>query len=145
SETAARLPSASVSVESIFGTTFIGYSPGSRELRASVPRTTKLVARLSGRSILTASRPSCGNARSFPRPARAPRDLPGLLVGGGNALAGGTVCGLADRTGDRYAVDDLLLGADLALPSVVGGGQRLARDEAGSGPGDVDLGGLVGL
>src|ERR1700761_2394006 len=84
------------------------------------------------------------------RGCRGPRagclsGLPALLVGGGDALAGGALRGLADRAGDRHAVGDLLLGADFAGPFIVGGGDRLAGAEAGSGLGDVDLGGLVGL
>ena len=53
--------------------------------------------------------------------------------------------GLADRAGDADAVEQFLLGADLAQPFVVGGGQRLAGDEAGAGIGDAQLRRLLGL
>ena len=46
---------------------------------------------------------------------------------------------------DGDAVEQFLLGADLAKPFVVGGRQRLAGDETGAGIGNAQPGRLLGL
>src|SRR5690349_1234155 len=71
--------------------------------------------------------------------------LPALLEARRHALVDRALRGLADRAGDGDVVEQLLLGADLAQPFVVGGRQRLAGADAGAGVGDGDLGALVGL
>src|ERR1700680_1522314 len=147
SETAAR--SVSSSVESIFSErmAFIGYSPVSRLSERTSPARRKL-AGPSGLPILTASRPICGNARSFlgiRRSARRPAALPAALEPGADAPAGRALRGFADRAGDADAVEQFLLGADLAQPFVVGGGKRLPGHEAGAGVDDAQLRRLPGL
>src|SRR6202795_565610 len=155
SETAARLESSSVdSIDSIFSERMavIGCSPVSRS-GASVPRTTKVAVGLSGLPILTGSGPICGNARSLLRcsgnapgqPRARSRRSPAALESGGEALAGGAQRRLADRARDADAVEQFLFGADLAQPFVVGGGKRLAGDQASAGVGDAQPGRLLGL
>src|ERR1700680_2436569 len=51
----------------------------------------------------------------------------------------------ADRAGYADAAEQFLLGADLAKPSVVGGGKRLAGDEAGAGVGNAQFRRLLGF
>src|SRR3954467_13056622 len=71
--------------------------------------------------------------------------LPALLETRRQALVDRPLRGFADRAGDGDVVEELLLGADLAQPFVVGGRQRLARGDAGAGVAEGDLGRLVGL
>src|ERR1700694_1981305 len=103
----------------------------------------------SGLSILTASRPICGKARSFTgieaRSGDSLGRLPAALESRRQALVGGTQRGFADRGRDADAVEQFLLGADLAKPFVVAGRQRLAGAEAGAGVGDAELRRLLGL
>src|SRR5262249_24958188 len=73
------------------------------------------------------------------------RLLPALFEARRNALAGGALGSLADRTGDREAAEQLLFGAELAQPFVVGGRERLAGRDAGAGLGDLEPGRLLGL
>ena len=54
---------------------------------------------------------------------------PATLVSGAEALAGGAERRFADRARDADALEQFLLGADLAKPFVLGGGQRLAGDQ----------------
>src|SRR6185437_14403380 len=92
SDTAAILLSTSpVSSDSIFGMTFIIH-PLFRVVTRECPPHDELQARLSGRRILTASRPSCGNAGSLPGYAvaqrvRQNRGLPALLETRGPSIA----------------------------------------------------------
>src|ERR1700681_1748384 len=72
-------------------------------------------------------------------------NLPAALEAGAKALVGGALRGFADRARDGDAVEQLLLGADLAQPFVVGGRQRLAGPEAGAGIAEAQLRRLVGL
>ena len=58
---------------------------------------------------------------------------PAALESRGEALAGRPERGFADRGRDADAVEQFLLGADLAKPFVIGGGQRLAGNQAGAG------------
>src|SRR5882724_2078484 len=62
-----------------------------------------------------------------------------MLEARGETLVRGTERRFADRA--RYAdpAEQFLFGADLAKPFVVGGGERLAGDEAGAGVGDAQL------
>jgi hypothetical protein len=76
---------------------------------------------------------------------RRDRRSPAALESGGEALAGRPKRGFADRGRDADAVEQFLLGADLAKPFVVGGGQRLAGNQAGAGIGDAQLRRLLGL
>src|SRR4051794_22633330 len=71
--------------------------------------------------------------------------LPALLETRRQALVDRPLRGFADRAGDGDVVEQLLLGADLAQPFVVGSRQRLARGDAGAGVGESDLGRLLGL
>src|SRR6185437_12168980 len=71
--------------------------------------------------------------------------LPALLESGAEALVGGAERGLADRAGNADAAKQLLLGADLAQPFVVGGRQRLAGHKTGAGIGNAQFCRLVGL
>src|SRR6266566_2618625 len=71
--------------------------------------------------------------------------LPATLEAGADALVRGALRGLADRARDGDAVEQLLLGADLAQPFVVGARQALAGDQAGAGVVDAQFRGLIGL
>src|ERR1700726_1189098 len=71
--------------------------------------------------------------------------LPAPLESRGKALVRGAECGLADRAGYADATEQFLLGADLAQPSVIGGGQRLACAEARAGVGNAQLRRLLGF
>jgi len=73
------------------------------------------------------------------------RLLPALFEASRDALVGGALGSLADRAGDRDAAEQLLFGAELAQPFVVGGRERLPGRYAGAGLGDLELGGLLGL
>src|ERR1700679_1068372 len=138
SETAARLESSSV--VSIFSArmAFIGYSPVSVVCGRGCPPHDESEAAPSGLPILTASRPMCGNARSFPgiggnrQAGRTPR-LPAGLEPGAERLVCGPLRRFADRGRDAGAIEQFLFGADFAQPFVVGGRQRLASDETGAG------------
>src|ERR1700733_1728871 len=66
------------------------------------------------------------------------KELPAALEARGDALVRRSLQRLADRAGDADAAEQLLLGADLAQPFVVRGGQRLARDKTGAGVGDAE-------
>src|SRR3954453_1290612 len=89
-------------------------------------------------------RPNCSTGGIILRDARksallrmrGEMDLPALLETRRQALADRPLRGFADRTGDGDVVEQLLLGASLAQPFVVGGRQRLARCDAGAGIGE---------
>src|SRR5690349_24852833 len=72
------------------------------------------------------------------------RLLPALFEARRDALVGCALRSLADRAGDRDTAEQLLFGAELAQPFVVGGRERLPGRYAGIGIGDLELGGLLG-
>src|SRR6266581_8597559 len=148
SETAARLPSTS-SVDSTCSdrmVAFIGYSSVSLESERGRPPHDEVEVLPSVLPILTASGPICGNAGSFSgdRPGMA-NALPTPLEARVETLVGGAGRGFSDRAGDGDAVEQFLLGADLAQPSIVIRRQGLAGHKAGSGVDDAQFGRLVGL
>src|SRR5713101_3752210 len=74
---------------------------------------------------------------------RRRRRSPAALKSGAEALVRGSERRFADRARYADAFEQFLLGADLAKPFVVGGGQRLAGDQAGAGVGNAQFGGAV--
>src|SRR5436190_24132248 len=84
------------------------------------------------------------HSRDWRRPQR-PKPSPAVPEAGAETLVRGAERGFADRAIDGDAAEQFLLGAELAKPLVLGGGQRLAGNEAGAGIGDAQLGGLFGL
>src|SRR5438552_4924330 len=71
--------------------------------------------------------------------------LPASFEARVNTLGCGALGGLADRAGDADAVRQLLLGAELAQPSIVARRQRLPGREAGAAVLDVQLRRLLRL
>src|SRR5580704_17902425 len=85
----------------------------------------------------------------FPRNRRKSKSgrvwrLPAALEAGAERLVGGALRRFADRGRDADAVEQFLLGADLAQPFVVGGRYGLAGDKTGAGIGDAEFCRLVG-
>src|SRR3954464_4579190 len=117
---------------------------GARSARRTVLRTAArtMQARLSPRGPRSFETRASALLR-MRRKIRA--DLPALLETRRQALVDRPLRGFADRAGDGDVVEELLFGADLAQPFVVGGRQRLARGDAGAGVGEGNLGRLVGL
>src|SRR3954464_11214136 len=135
SDTAARLVSTSTvsSMSSERMVAFIGYSSVSHsQASADVPRTTKWYGAIWTADFdrIWANMRQCwiipGMAGKG-RGRRGRRRLPAALETGREALAGGAGGGLADRARNGDAVEQLLLGADLAQPFVVIGRERLSR------------------
>src|SRR5258705_5943235 len=78
-------------------------------------------------------------------PIMVNRGLPAPLESGGEALVRSARRCFTDRARDADAVEQFLLGADLAQPFVLAGRQRLAGDETGAGVGKAQLRQLVGF
>src|SRR6266576_3056857 len=76
---------------------------------------------------------------------RRDQGSPAALESRGEALVGGPERGFADRGRDAGAIEQFLLGADLAKPFVVGGGTRLAGNQTGASVGNAQLRRLLGL
>src|SRR5215212_12259000 len=157
SDTAARSLSTS-GVSSICSgrmVAFIGNSSVSLSGERGSPPHDEVERGPSALPILAASCPIYGIGRSFSRDgyfqagkrikSAQLRPLPAAFEPGAEALVGGTRRRFADRARDGDAVEQLLLGADLAQPFVVRGRQGLAGDQAGAGIGNAEPRRLVGL
>src|SRR5260370_12544865 len=146
SETAATL--GSTSVDSIFSErmTFIGFFPCfACDASADVPRTTKVTSDISAADFdrIAANMRQCSIFRGSRLGRRRGRRSPAALESGAEALVRGSERRFADQARYADAVEQFLLGADLAKPFVVGGRQRLAGDQAGAGVGNAQFGGAV--
>src|SRR6185436_2819002 len=156
SDTAARSPSAS-GVSSIWSgrmVAFIVNSSVSLSGERGNPRTTKYIVPICAADfgriwanlrqwwiILAGRRLQAGKSVKL---GQLP-PLPTAFEPCAEALVGGAGWRFADRAGDGDAVEQLLLGTDLAQPFVVRRRQGLAGDQAGAGVSDAEPCRLVGL
>src|SRR5438034_9079998 len=140
---AATPPSASVSPVFSERMTLIGLSPLSGlGAHTPAPRSFSVIIR---RSEFDHNAASLRHGWMIPRLCRGSAlDLPASLEACADALAGCALRGLADRSGDADAVEQFLLGADLAQPFLVGRRHGLAHADTGAGVEHAQFRRLVG-